>query len=304
MQAENENKKVFFIINKFSGTGYRDSLEGRIISDCGNHDVTCRIEFTRDRGHATELAEQAVREKYDRVFAVGGDGTINEVARALVGTDVPMGILPKGSGNGLARHLGIPLDFRKSLALIHSSNIINMDTIAVNNRLSVNVSGIGFDGHIAWLFGKNGRRGLMGYASLVVREFMSFQELEATLVIDGEEITSNSFMIALANSSQFGNNARIAPYASVCDEEIDVCLVRKVPFSKAIPFVQQMFAGRLNESSLVSIRKGKQIGIRLAKPVAYHVDGEPHAPESEFRISINPGSLRMIVPEQVRPGGF
>jgi len=191
----NENKKVFFIINRFSGTGYQDSIEGRIIDACSSVNYECTIEHTRDRGHATELAQTAVAEKFDMVFAVGGDGTVNEVAQGLVGSNVSMGILPKGSGNGLARHLGVPMKFSDALKLMNSNQVINMDTMSINGKLSVNVSGIGFDGHVAGLFGKNGKRGLAGYTKLVLKEFMSYKELQDKVDVDsGAHETSRVIM--------------------------------------------------------------------------------------------------------------
>jgi YegS/Rv2252/BmrU family lipid kinase len=293
----NESKKVFFIINKFSGTGYQDSIEGRIIDTCAAYQFGCTIEFTRDRGHATELAQRAVAEEFDMAFAVGGDGTVNEVAQGLIGTPVAMGILPKGSGNGLARHLGVPMKFQEALGQLGSKKVINMDTMSVNGKLSVNVSGIGFDGHIAGLFGRNGNRGLAGYTKLVLTEFMSYREFEADVVLDGKHHRATSFIIALANSSQFGNNAIIAPLASVCDELIDVCFIRKVPFTRVVGFATKMFSGRLDQSSLVDIRKGRQISITFPKAIAFHIDGEAQEPASQFDVHIKPGNLRMIVPE-------
>ena len=166
-----ENNKVFFIINKYSGASYRPEVEGRIITACGQLNLECSIEFTKERGHATELARQAVEQDFRTIFAVGGDGTVNEVAQGIVNTPATMGILPKGSGNGLARHLCIPMSFMKSLATLSSRQTIKMDTVLVNGRLSVNIAGIGFDGHAAGLFGKDGKRGLIGYARLVIKEF-------------------------------------------------------------------------------------------------------------------------------------
>lgn len=291
-----ENKKVFFIINRFSGTGYQDSIEGRIIDECAAHKYGCTIEYTRDRGHATELAQQAVAENFDIVFAVGGDGTVNEVAQGLLGSNVAMGILPKGSGNGLARHLGIPMKFASALKLMNSPHMINMDTMSVNGKLSVNISGIGFDGHVAGLFGKNGKRGLAGYTKLVLKEFLSYKELEAKVIVDGEQLATRSFIIALANSSQFGNNARVAPLASVCDELIDICFIRKVPFTHVVGFATKMFAGTLDKSSLVDIKKGKNISIIFPEEVAFHIDGEPQAPARQFDVHIESGRLKMIVP--------
>jgi diacylglycerol kinase (ATP) len=292
----NENKKVFFIINRFSGTGYEDSIEGRIIDECVALNYGCTIEYTRERGHATELAKRAVDEKFDIAFAVGGDGTVNEVAQGLIGSSVAMGILPKGSGNGLARHLGIPMKFSSALQLMKSTHVINMDTMSVNGKLSVNVSGIGFDGHVAGMFGKDGKRGLAGYAKLVLKEFMSYNEIAADVVVDGASHRTSSFIIAIANSSQFGNNAKVAPLASVCDGLIDICFIRKIPFSRLIGFAIKMFTGTLNKSSLVDIRKGKKIELTFPKPVAFHIDGEPQEPVSRFDVHIDSGRLRMIVP--------
>src|SRR5262249_10876570 len=151
--------------------GYRPDVEGRIIEACEKLNIESIIEFTQSRGHATELAQRAVAEKLDFAFAVGGDGTVNEVAQGLVGSPVAMGILPKGSGNGLARHLGLPMTFKKSLDIIASHREQLIDTLWVNGKLSVNVSGIGFDGHVAGLFANKAKRGLVGYAKLVLKEF-------------------------------------------------------------------------------------------------------------------------------------
>jgi diacylglycerol kinase (ATP) len=295
-----QNKKLFFIINKFSGTGYQDAIEGRIIDACAAQNCECTIEFTRQRGHATELAQRAVAEKFDMAFAVGGDGTVNEVAQGLIGSQVAMAILPKGSGNGLARHLGVPMKFGSALGLINANEVINMDTMLINGKLSVNVSGIGFDGHVAGMFGQNGKRGLAGYTKLVLKEFLSYKEFEADVVLDGTPLRMNSFIIALANSSQFGNNAVVAPLASVCDELIDVCFIRKVPFSRVIGFAAKMFSGQLDKSSLVEIRKGRNITIRFSKAVAFHIDGEAQEPSATFNIRIEPGKLRMAVPSHKR----
>jgi len=292
-----ENKKVFFIINKHSGTDYRQDLEGRIITACGNLNLECTIEFTRERGHATKLAREAIRQKFDSVFAVGGDGTVNEVAQALIHSETPMGILPKGSGNGLARHLGIPMSFTKSLGMISSHETIAMDTVLVNKKLSVNIAGIGFDGHVAGLFGKDGKRGLFGYGILVLKEFFRYQEFEVEMIIDGKPLNRSAFIIALANSCQFGNNAKIAPNASVCDQLVEVCLIRKVPLMQVIGFVYKMFTGRFDHSAFVEIKQAKNVTLQFSSPMAYHIDGESMKPAREFSIEVQPGSLKMLVPK-------
>jgi YegS/Rv2252/BmrU family lipid kinase len=293
----NRSNKLLFIINKFSGGGYRPELEGRIIDECIRFNKECSIEFTQSRGHAIELAKRAAQEKvFDVVFAVGGDGTVNEVAQGLVGSSITMGILPKGSGNGLGRHLGISTNFKKSLQIIGSENSFLMDTLSVNGNLSVNVSGIGFDGHIAGLFGKNGKRGLIGYTKLVLKEFFSYREFNAEVKIDGLGQQRQSFIIALANSSQFGNNARVAPHASVCDEWMDVSFIRKVPLAQAPGFGQKMFTGNLNKSAFVEMVKAKKIELQFREPVAYHIDGEPFEPTNQFFVEVRPATLKMLLP--------
>ncbi len=293
----NENNKVFFIINKFSGAGFRPELEGLIISQCDLLNLECTIEFTRDRGHATELAVTASSRGFSKVFAVGGDGTVNEVAQGLVHSNTIMGIIPKGSGNGLARHLGIPMNIKKSLEILTSQKIIQMDTLMVNSNLSVNVSGIGFDGHVAGLFGKDGKRGLLGYIKLVSKEFFSFKEFSVALKADDQLLQRTAFILAIANSSQFGNNATISPYASVCDQLMDVCFIKKVPLMQSIGFVKKMFSGNIDTSAFVEIIKAKKMSVQFPKPMPYHIDGEAMAPTSNFEITLQPASLRMIVPD-------
>ncbi len=292
-----ENNKVFFIINKYSGTGFRPELEGLIVSQCTSLNLECSIEFTQDRGHATELAKKAVSLGFNKVFAVGGDGTVNEVAQGLIHSSVAMGIVPKGSGNGLARHLHIPMGVKKSLELLKSKKIIQMDTLMVNDRLSVNVSGIGFDGHVAGLFGENGKRGLMGYIKLTLKEFFTFQEFAVKLKVDDKDFDRTAFILAIANSSQFGNNATIAPYASVCDQWMDVCFIKKVPLWQSIGFAIKMFTQKIDTSAFVEIMQAKKLSIHFPKAMPYHIDGEAMKPVADFEISLIPASLKMIVPD-------
>jgi diacylglycerol kinase (ATP) len=289
--------KVFFIINKHAGTGFQSGVEGRIIKTCAALNLECVVEYTRRQGHATQLALQAVDEGFTRVFAMGGDGTVNEVAKSLVHTQTALGILPKGSGNGLARHLHIPLGVKKAIRLLEHYQVIEMDTLLINQKLSVNVSGIGFDAHVASLFGENGKRGLFNYIRLVLREFSRFKEFEADVIINGKSTTQKSFVIALANSSQFGNNARVAPFASVCDGEMNVCFIRKAPLTKAAGLILKMYSGKIHESPYVDTGKTKAFTAECKLPVPFHIDGEAWPPTREFSVEIQPASLKMIVPE-------
>jgi YegS/Rv2252/BmrU family lipid kinase len=291
------DKSALFIINKFAGGGFHPKVEGKILDICAKHNVECSIEFTRSRGHATTLAQEGAAKKFDSIVAVGGDGTVNEVARALVNTNHVMGIVPKGSGNGLSRHLGIPLAFEKAVENIFIGKTFRMDTFTINNRLSLNVSGIGFDGHVANLFGKDGKRGLVGYTKLTLKEFLHFKSFPLTISIDGTKQNKSAFVLAIANSSQYGNNARIAPLASVTDELLHLSLLKKVPSHMSIPFMLKMFTGRIHQSSFCETLIGKSITINTSEPQPFHVDGEPTGYGQQFIIQVQPLSLTLVVPQ-------
>jgi len=288
--------KVLFIINKYSGTGYSPALEGKILAQCENKNLECTIEFTREQGHATTLARMAVDENYKMVFAVGGDGTMNEVAQGLLRSTVAMGIIPKGSGNGLARHLRIPLSIDNALKLLDMEKTIEIDTININNHLSVNVSGIGFDGHVAEMFARDGKRGLFTYGKLVISQFNKFEAFECQITLDGITTKENLFSISFANSSQFGNNAFIAPTASLCDQLIDVCMVNKMNTLQGLQFVRKLFNKTLTQSKQVRISQAREIKITTIKEIPFHIDGEAAEATTSFDIRINPSSLRVITP--------
>src|SRR5688572_12209716 len=179
-------KKVLFIINKYSGMGFQTTVEGRILDTCEKNDSKCSIEYTQRRGHAITLANEAAKNGFDYVVAVGGDGTINEVGRGLLNSDTPMGILPRGSGNGLARHLGISLVISEAIDNLFHHKVMKIDTLSINDKLSLNVSGIGFDGHVANLFANKKIRGLVGYVRISVKEYFRFQEFEAEVSVDNK----------------------------------------------------------------------------------------------------------------------
>ncbi len=292
-----ENKKVLFIINKYSGTGYQTDVEGRILSKCEQLEWEPTLEITQGSGHATELAKEAAHsKKFEVVFAVGGDGTVNEVASGVVHTSQAMGIITKGSGNGLARHLGISPDFKQSLHYLDQMETIMMDSFLVNGHLSINVSGIGFDGHIASLFGKDGKRGWFQYGKLILKEFFSYREFNVHGELDYKKIDQPAYVIAFANSSQFGNNTRIAPNASVCDGWLDVSIVRKIPVFQLPGFAIKLFKGKLAQSPFAEIKKATHINLSFDQPMAYHVDGDGMTPTKEFTIQIQPASIRMVIP--------
>jgi diacylglycerol kinase (ATP) len=291
-----EVKNVLFIVNKYSGTGYQPQVEGRILTACEKFDLECSIEFTAGRGHATELAKEGVTKKFDRIIAVGGDGTVNEVARGLLHTTTPMGVIPKGSGNGLARHLGISMKIDPALDQILRGKVFRMDTFTMNDHLSLNVSGIGFDGHVANLFGKGVKRGFWGYTKLVLLEYLSFKEFNAEVKLGDQTRSQKSFMIAIANASQYGNNAKVAPLASIMDQSLHLAIIKKVPTQRGFHFGYQMFTGKLETGKDYECHAFQSGTIELQSPVAFHIDGEPCGHASSFKIELIASSLNVVVP--------
>lgn len=289
-------KRVLFIVNKFAGTGYAPHLERRMVKACAERDTECTIEFTSSKGHATDLARNGVARGFDFVVAVGGDGTVNEVAGGMLNSTIPLGILPNGSGNGLARHLGMPTSRSRALEALFNARALRIDTFEVNRRLSVNVAGIGFDGLVANLFDTGTKRGLPGYVNLTLKEFKRFQNFDARIAFNGSVMEKKSFIIAVANSSQYGNNARIAPSASVTDGLLHLTVVRKVPYLRVPGFAYSLFAGRIEKEPFCDFIKADRLTIRTTSPAPFHIDGEPCGTSSEFDIRINPSSLNVLVP--------
>lgn len=289
-------ERVYFIINKYSGKGFQPEIEGHIIDACSQAGIEATLEYTRSKGHATELANEAVEQGFTRIFARGGDGTMNEVARALVHTPAALGLLPAGSGNGLARHLGIPLTLDEALKQLTQFRIEPVDTLLINGGLSVNVSGFGFDAHVATQFGKDGQRGLAGYSKIVLGDFFKYKEFDIEGTADGKPFRQRAFMVALANASQFGNNALVAPDASVSDGVLDLCFIRRIPIVEAVPFIMKMFRGRIGKSRFATLMKAKHVVANVSVAQPLHLDGEPIPPSTRFEIQIQPGSLNMIVP--------
>lgn len=287
--------RYLFIVNKYAGLGYPSELENTISFACHKFQKEFSIEYTQRRGHATELASQASALGFDCVVAVGGDGTINEVAQGLLENPIPLGIVPRGSGNGLGRHLGIPLDLQQAIYALFDSRVLAMDVFTMNGKLSLNVSGLGFDGHITNLFGVKSTRGFVGYIRLAIQEFFRFQEFETTITCNGETFTRDAFIIAIANSSQYGNDAKIAPPASVCDGMLDITILKKVPLYR-LDFLFDFFTGNVNRSSYCELLQTKSLELQTKTKMAYHVDGEACGDEDSFSIKLYPGALQILCP--------
>lgn len=290
--------KILIIANRRSGTGSTVDLKTLATRIFRELHAEYTLEYTRAPGHATELAYDGMRNGCTAIVAAGGDGTVNEVARAVVGSDTPMGIIPRGSGNGLARHLGIPLDPERALASIVQATPIPIDTFTLNERLSLNVSGIGFDGHVAAVFNESKRRGLFNYARIAITEYRKFVPFHATVQAESTPPELRDiFFVAIANSSQYGNNARIAPDASVRDGKLTINAVTRIPLHR-LDAVWSLFRGDVTRKSWCTTFEVINIILHTDRKVAYHVDGEPCGVDDTFVVRVRPASLRMIIPDE------
>jgi diacylglycerol kinase (ATP) len=248
-------------------------------------------------GHASEIAEEAANKNFDVIVAVGGDGTINEIASKVMQQNKILGVLPFGSGNGLARFLKIPMNTVRAIKIINNCKVSVIDTATFNEKSFFNMAGMGFDAHISSVFAGNKGRGLSGYMKLGLKEVLSYKPQTYRIVIDGREYLRKAFVISVANSSQYGNNAHIAPTASVTDGLLDVCIIKEFPMYKLPVLAYEMLSAKTDRSQLVEIIKGKNIHISRVKEDAIHIDGEPFFMGTEIVVNVKPLSLNIITPD-------
>ncbi len=289
-------QKVKFIINPISGVGKQKKIAEVIKKTIDTQLFEYEIAYTKAPRHAVELSKQAVSENYDIVAAVGGDGSVNEVGTALIGSNTALAIIPIGSGNGLARHIGISTNIKKAIVILNAGRIIAIDTISVNQNKYIGIGGVGFDAHIAHEFANYGKRGFKSYLKLIWREFPKYKSKNYDLIIDGQFVSKNAFLICVANSSQFGNNAVIAPDADIQDGFMEVCILKKVPFVFLVPLIFRLFNKTVNRSSFIETIRCQSIIIKNNEGSLVHLDGEPRLLEGELNFQIKPLSLKILVP--------
>jgi YegS/Rv2252/BmrU family lipid kinase len=289
--------KTLFLINSRSGSNRQRDSAAIIAKTCEwDHEVAAcgTIEDLDDV--IRDAADHCVK----AVFAVGGDGTIHEVAKRLIGTDIALGVVPTGSGNGFARHLGLPMNFRKAIRACRGLRVEIIDTATVNGTPFINMMGIGFDAWIADAFARAGTRGLATYMRVGLRGFAKYAAQEYEVMVDGSITRHRAFVVAVANASQYGNNARIAPLASMQDGILDVTLIEHAPLFRLPMVAAQLFAGNLHHARGVTTLRGRNIIIRRSAAGAAHLDGEPVTLQELVSVDIVPRSLRVIVPDSVR----
>ena len=285
--------KFLFLVNVRSGAKRGIDFESLIRTACDWADVDVRPCRLREDGD--EIIANAERDGCDAVFAVGGDGTVHEVAKRLIGRRPALGIVPTGSGNGVARHLRLPMNARAAIAAYRNARAVPIDTASVNGQAYVGVMGIGFDAVIAHEFAAHEARGFRTYLRVGWAALLRYRPEEYEIEADGERIVTRAFAVAVANGSQYGNNARVAANASVRDGLLDLVIFRDVPVIAAPIVTLRVFTGTAHRSRAVITRKVRDVTIRR-KPAGYgHLDGEPVTLGDELRVTVRPQSLNVLV---------
>ncbi|SDK69423.1 lipid kinase, YegS/Rv2252/BmrU family [Catalinimonas alkaloidigena] len=292
----NDRRRVWFVVNPLAGKRTNIDLAQLIRDHASPTHLAYEIHFSQYAGHSSLLAQEALAAGVEAVIAVGGDGTINEVASQLVGSSVALGIVPFGSGNGLARHLHIPLEPVRALQNLAVYSPYTIDTATLNGRPFFCTAGVGFDAHVGALFARSVRRGFRSYVTTTLQEYFKYESHRYRLCWDDQSLALEAFTITFANAGQYGNNAWIAPKADIADGVLDLCVLRPFPHYVMPVLGTQLFRRTLDQSPYLDIHPVKKVVLECdtSVPTPLHIDGEPLALEGPFTIAIRPGSLRVL----------
>ncbi len=289
-----EKKKILFIVNPFSGHKLGKDLKAMLTAHLDQNIYAYNVEFTAYSGHAIVLAKEAAQQDYFAVVAAGGDGTINEVANGLQGTNTALGIIPFGSGNGFAYHLRIERDIYKAIQIINNGHTRNIDTGSANNRFFVNVAGLGLDAAVAFKTKLNENRGFLPYFKQSVIEGLKFKKLRLDIVTPERSWSDDYIMAVIANGSVYGYDFSIAPQASLNDGLLDVLLVKHIPFWKYLFLLTRFLTKTIHKSNLVEYFKVKEVTISMHRDDYYHFDGEGFEVSGKIHFSVQHKNLKII----------
>ena len=291
----NEKKKIVFIINPISGTISKSGIPTLIEQVLDKEKFSYEIRETEYAGHAEEIAIECKEQGVDVVVAVGGDGTVNEVARGITNSNTALGIIPCGSGNGLARHLMLPMDFKKDIDILNHCEIHDLDYGIINEHAFFCTCGMGFDAFISMKFAKAGKRGLTTYVENVLKEGLNYKPETYRIEDENGIIINRAFLISCANASQYGNNAYIAPHASMHDGMLDVIIMEPFDALEAPQVAIELLNKTLDKNQKIKTFRTEHIRIHREKPGVIHFDGDPVMADADVDIRLIPGGIKVVV---------
>ncbi len=291
-------KRISVVVNPVAG-GKKDKsqLIARLTKLLSAPGRSLSIQYTEKSGDANRLAREAVQQNSQLVVVIGGDGTVNEVGSALVDTDVPMAIIPRGSGNGFARTLRLPPQLEDAAALINDGAISLIDVGQANERYFFMLMGVGFDARIGERFNAHSSRGPLPYFYLSAKEFFNYRPAPLQINFNGKALALAPFMIIIANAQQFGNNARIAPHAILNDGLLDICIVRRLSFFDLLFALPKLFSGRIHNYSGVEFYQAQQVQLQRERADFINLDGEAVWEEAVVNVRVLPRRLKVITPK-------
>ena len=281
---------IRFVVNPVSGVGKQGIVPGIIKQQLDQFKYDDDIVYTEYAGHAKEIARAAVAERVDIVCAVGGDGLVNEVASALVNSDTALSVVPTGSGNGLARHLKVPVNLTRAVQRINRGQLMKIDTATLDDIFFVGTAGMGLDAKVAHQFEREGRRGFLSYIKIVIKEFLLHKPATYTIEIDGQMVRQEAIVLTVANSSEWGNGAQIAPKASLQDGVLDLCLIKPFPVLAAPVIAARLFLGTIDRSKYFISYQGRVFRLGNTEGMG-HVDGEPVILGDHVSVKVGSASL-------------
>ncbi len=289
--------RILFIVNPISGLGLGKELPDKIKKMPEYDDVDYDIVFTEYAGHARILVEEArTTGKYSHIVAVGGDGTVNEVGGALCGSDIAFAVVSLGSGNGFARHLGYSIFMSKALKQVLTDQYARIDILQMNDKYSLNVSGVGFDAEVAHEFNHLKLRGVLSYIYAAIKLWFRYPEKKYKIISDGKVMKVSCFILSFANSSQYGNNAYIAPHASVRDGLMDICILKRPAFLEILWFLLFFVSAKLYKLSYYKEIQCKEAVVE-GDIHRVHIDGDAYTMNSPLHLKVLPGVLKVVVPK-------
>ena len=287
-------KKILCIINPISGGHNKTAIIKAIPKLLNENIFDVSITLTKRIGHAAKIAQKAAETNTDIVVAVGGDGTINEIASQLVNTDTTLAIIPCGSGNGLARDLGISLHYRKAIRQINSLNTKKIDVGVCNNQYFFSLTGIGYDAKVAYDFNRGRKRKFLGYAWAILKDYFYAKDQYYEIELDDEKVTGNFFFIAIANCSQWGYGVKVAPGAQLDDGVFHVNLCKNPSLLHLTPFIIKMLSGKIYTSKYSTFKTCKKIIFTSNRKFFYHLDGDAKGVSRKIEVEILDKALNVI----------
>lgn len=299
-KAASEFDKYLFIINPIAGTSQKQMIHDAILQEFPEEQF--EVCYTEYRGHAFDIAVKKIEEGFAHIIAVGGDGTVNEVASALVGTSCNLGIIPAGSGNGLARHLKLPMHFAGALAVIRNHTIKSIDAGRANGRYFFCTCGTGFDASVGKKFATDSRRGMLSYVRATIHQYITYSPKSYILKVEDKKIRLKAFLVTFANSGQFGNNAYIAPNALIDDGMLDLCILRPFPKTSTLELGLRLFFKNIDQSPYLEVMRMKKATLKRKgkQKITLHLDGEPVTLKRKLKVKVIPNALNVMIPATTR----